>query len=146
HLIVNGTVSLSSEFVTKLAFVFGGESSNRHQVLDAYKPWLGGALGTALTTSQEKAPAIRRGSMSMGDGYILGLQTLPLSSHTPPALVQSAFVFAVVTSAAKVGEVNANSSPKATIIDTSFVMVHLLLDTTTFMVALNNYSLWGLSC
>jgi hypothetical protein len=74
--------------------------------------------------------------------YILGLQTLPLASHTPPAFVQSAFVFAVVTSAANVGAVKANASPKATIIDTSFVMVHLLLDTTTFMVALNNYSFW----
>src|SRR5262249_32979053 len=51
--------------------------------------------------------------------YILGLQVLPLASHTPPALVQSAFVFAVVTSAANVGAVTANARPKATVTQTS---------------------------
>jgi hypothetical protein len=81
----------------------------------------------------------------MGMVYVFGLQTLPLASHIPPALVQSAFVFAVVTSAAKAGAVKANASPKATIIESSFDIRTLLLVTrTTFVVALKSYWFLGL--
>jgi len=61
--------------------------------------------------------------------YILGLHFLALASHTPPALVHAAFVFAVPTSAAKAGAVKANASPKATIIESSFDIGTLLLVT-----------------
>src|SRR5262245_35654344 len=89
---------------------------------------------------QKKKPRRLPGLDFDGDCYILGLQALPLASHIPPALVQSAFVFAVVTSAANVGAVNANASPKATIIESSFDIRTLLLVTrTTFVVALKSY-------
>src|SRR5215470_436308 len=58
----------------------------------------------------------------MGQCYIFGLQALAVASHVPPAFLQSASVFALATSAAKAGAVKANASPKATTIETSFVM------------------------
>src|SRR5262249_30690425 len=80
----------------------------------------------------EKAPAIDRGFDSHRWGiYILGLQVLPFASHTPPALVQSASVFAVVTSAAKAGAVKANTRAKATIIETNLLMCISSLRLTT---------------
>ena len=51
----------------------------------------------------------------MRECYIFGLHVLALASHTPPALVHSAWVFAVVTSAAKAGAVKATASPSETI-------------------------------
>jgi len=95
--------------------------------------------------AQEKAPAGDWPGLDFdGDCYILGLQALPLASHIPPALVQSAFVFAVVTSAANVGAVNANASPKATIIESSFdIGTTPPSDRTTFVVALKSYWFLG---
>ena len=78
-----------------------------------------------------------------GGCYILGLQVLPLASHTPPALVQSPFVFAAVTSAAKAGAVKTNASPKATIIETNLLMCIFLLRVTTLVVALKSYWFLG---
>jgi hypothetical protein len=54
--------------------------------------------------------------------YIFGLHFLACASQTPPAFVQSASVFAETTSAAKAGAVTAKAKPKATIIETSFVI------------------------
>jgi hypothetical protein len=52
--------------------------------------------------------------------YIFGLHFLAWASQTPPALVQSASVFAFATSAEKAGAVKANASPKATVTQMSF--------------------------
>jgi hypothetical protein len=79
----------------------------------------------------------------MGDVYGFGLQAFALASHTPPAFVQSAFVFAVVTSAAKAGAVKANASPKARIIETNLLMRISSLRVTTLVVALKSYRFLG---
>ena len=97
---------------------------------------LGGAWG-------KLKPRRLAGASIRIDGYILGLQVLPLASHTPPALVQSAFVFAAVTSAAKAGAVKTNASPKATIIETNLLMCIFLLRVTTLVVALKSYWFLG---
>jgi hypothetical protein len=85
-----------------------------------------------LEPSMNKKPQRVAGALDpewMRQFYILALQVLPFASQTPPALVQSAFVFAVVTSAAKAGAVKANASPNATVAQTSFFIGHLLQQT-----------------
>jgi 6-phosphogluconolactonase/glucosamine-6-phosphate isomerase/deaminase len=56
----------------------------------------------------------------MEDSYILGLHLLAVASHTPPALSQSAFVFAVATSAAKAGAVEAAASQEQQLLQLPF--------------------------
>src|SRR5262249_33223855 len=56
----------------------------------------------------------------MQRSYIFGLHFLAWASQTPPALVQSASVFAFATSAEKAGAVKANASPKPTVTQMSF--------------------------
>jgi hypothetical protein len=70
---------------------------------------------------KEEAPAVDRG-FDMVCCYIFGLHFLAWASHIPPAFEQSACVFADATSAAKLGAVTASAKPKATIIETNFVM------------------------
>jgi hypothetical protein len=49
--------------------------------------------------------------VARGVGYCLAAHVLVVASHTPPALSQSAFVLAAVTSAAKADA--ANATPRA---------------------------------
>ena len=76
----------------------------------------------SLTTAPKPTPdgALRLKRKSPGDWprldfdmrcYIFGLQVLDEASHTPPALSQSSFVLAMVTSPAKADV--ANATPRA---------------------------------
>jgi hypothetical protein len=86
---------------------------------------------------KEKAPARGRGFcfIAIGECYIFGLQVLLVASHIPPALVHAAFVFAVVTSAAKVGAAMQAQAPVQRSSKRTSSLVHLLSDTTTLLVA-----------
>jgi hypothetical protein len=63
-----------------------------------------------LKQGRKKSPGDWPGHF-MGDRYIFDLQVLVAVFHTPPALSQSAFVLAVVTSAAKADV--AKATPRA---------------------------------
>jgi len=82
---------------------------------------------------KQEAPAGDRGMALdpewMQRCYIFSLHFLAWASQTPPALVQSASVFAFATSAVKAGAVKANASPNATVAQTSFFIGHLLPQT-----------------
>jgi hypothetical protein len=71
-----------------------------------------------------------------------GLQDLVFASHIPPALVQAECVFAVVTSAAKVGPVKATAIPRATTAATILFMT----DSSLCVAGKNSGSVQELTC
>jgi hypothetical protein len=70
-----------------------------------------GGFSVPAATPDSKSPGDWPGLDFDGRDYIFDLQVLVVASHVPPALSQSAFVLAVVTSAAK-AEV-AKATPRA---------------------------------